>query len=68
MGWQLEAQIIIMILRNMSTNIYRKSAYTDEMYLQIMQPAAVVARKCFRVKYTALQRAFFHCVTIKIVK
>lgn len=66
-GWLSEAQIIIMVLRDMLTNIYRKSAYIDEMYLQIMQADAVVARKCFRVKHTALQCAFSHCVTITVV-
>lgn len=49
-------------------NIYRNSAYPDEMHLLITQAAAVVAGKCFRVKFTALQRAFSPCVTIKMVK
>lgn len=48
--WRLlETQIMMMILENMLTNIYRNSAYTDEMHSLIMQAAAVVAVEYFRV-------------------
>ena len=57
-----------MILKNTLTNIYRNSAYTDEMHLLIMQAVAVVPGTCFRVKLTALQRAFSRCIAIKMVK
>lgn len=61
--------MVVKILENTLTNIYSNSAYMDEMHLLIMQTAAaVVAGKCFRVKFTALQRAFSHCITIKMVK
>lgn len=51
----------MMILENMLTNIYRNSAYTDEMHSLIMQAVTVIAGECFRVKFTALQRAFSPC-------
>lgn len=59
---------MMMILENKLTNIHRNSVYTDEMHSLIMQAVAVVAGECFRVKSTALQRAFSPCVTMKMVK
>lgn len=57
---------MMMILENMMTNIYRNSAYTDELHSLIMQ--AVVAGECFRVQFTALQRALSPCFILKMVQ
>lgn len=46
--------MITMNLENMLTNIYRNNAYADKIYLLTIQAAAVVAGKCFRVKFAAL--------------
>lgn len=58
----------MMIPESTLTNIYRNTAYTDEMSLLITQAAALVAGKWFRAKFTAPQRAFSPCITIKMVK
>lgn len=58
----------MMVLGNTLTNIYRNSAYTDEMHSLIMQAVAVVAGQSFRVQFTALQKALSPCVIMKMVE